>query len=66
MYLISKYVVNLFVKSILAAGSCHVKAIAAQPYVSKPIVLSELQPIWSLQGRDVPRHFLWVEGDLNI
>ena len=61
--IIDKCFVNLFVKGILAAGSCHVKAIAAQPYASQSVVLSELQPIRSLQGRDVARHFLLVEGE---
>ena len=46
---IGKCVVNLFVKGILAAGLFHVKAIAAPPYASKSTILSELQPIRSIQ-----------------
>ena len=53
-----KCVVNLFDKDILVAGSFHVKMTDAQPYASKSILLSEFQPILSLQGRYVPSHFL--------
>ena len=64
---ISKCVVNLFFKGILAAGSFHVKVIAVQPYASKSTVLLELQLIRSLQRRDVLRHFILEEGNvLNI
>ena len=52
-------IVNLFVKSVVVAGSFHVKLIVAELYLSKLTMVLQFQPILTFRVRDLFRAIIF-------